>query len=107
MSSIFNFLFEFMSQILKIFEFIMFNEIIIHQFDEIDSFAKIVENYSKLFKKIDFVNVFEKNWMRISFKFDWKIYRVSNKIKMYFFDVKNKILIDETFDNLHVVNKMC
>ena len=61
MSSISSFLSEFMSQTSRTFEFTMFNEIIIHQFDEIDSFAKIVENYSKLFKDIDFVNVFEKS----------------------------------------------
>ena len=44
--------------------------------------------------------------MRISLKFDWKS-RVSNKIKMYSLDAKNRALIDETFDNLHVVDKMC
>ena len=105
MSSIFSFSSEFMSQTSRIFELTMSNEITIHQFDEIDSFVRIIENYSKLFKNIDFVNVFEKNWMRISLKFDCEN-RVSNKTKMYFLDVKNRILIDETFDNLHVVDKM-
>ena len=61
MSSISSFLSEFMSQTSRIFELTMSNEVIIHQFDEIDSFAKIVENYSKLFKDTDFVNVLEKS----------------------------------------------
>ena len=61
MSSISSFSFEFMSQISRIFELTMSNEITIHQFDEIDSFAKIIENYSNLFKDTDFVNVFEKS----------------------------------------------
>ena len=104
-SSIFSLSSEFLSQTSRVFELTMSNEIIIHQFDEIDSFAKIIENYSKLWKNIDFVNVLEKSWMRISFKFDWES-RISDKTKMYSLDAKNRVLIDETFDNLHVADKM-
>ena len=106
MSSIFNFSFESLLQTSRTCEFTMFNEVIIHQSDEIDSFARIIENYSKLWKDIDFVNVLEKSWMRISLKFDWES-RISDKAKIYFLDAKDKALIDETFDNLHVVDKMC
>ena len=106
MSSIFNFSFEFLLQTSRVCEITMSNEVIIYQSDEIDSFAKIIENYSKLWKDIDFVNVFEKSWMRISLKFDWKS-RVSDKTKMYSLDAKDRALIDETFDNLHVADKMC
>ena len=43
--------------------------------------------------------------MRIFLKFDWKN-KIIDKIKIYFLSVKNKALINKTFDELHFVDKM-
>ena len=43
--------------------------------------------------------------MRIFFKFDWKS-RVFEKAKIYSLKIKNRVLMNKTFDELHVVDKM-
>ena len=64
-----------------------------------------MKDFFDLWHDIDFVNVFEKNWMRISLKSDWKS-QIFDKVKIYSLDVKDRELIDKTFDELHVVDKM-
>ena len=52
------------------FEIIMPNEVTIYKSKTTDSFAKIIKNFSALWKNIEFVKMSKKNWMRISLKID-------------------------------------
>ena len=45
------------------------------------------------------------NWIKISFKFDWKI-KVFEKTKVYFLDQKNRNLINDIFNQLHRDDKL-
>ena len=78
----------------------MFNEITIHQFEITSSLVNIIDEFFVLWKNIDFVELSQENWMRIFLKFDWKI-RINDKIKIYFFDQRDKNFVDKTFDEFH------
>ena len=43
--------------------------------------------------------------MRISLKTDWET-KISEKTKVYLLKIKNRDLIDKTFDKFHEVDKM-
>ena len=43
--------------------------------------------------------------MRVFLKSDWKT-RISDKIKVYFLKTRNRKLIDDTFNELHVIEKL-
>ena len=113
-ASLFDFTFD-VKSILKIFftnvfsssEIVLFNDVIIYNFESniVDFFVKIVNDFSTLWHDIDFVNMFENKWMRISFKFDWKT-RVFDKIKIYSLEIKNRELVDQTFDEFYRIDKL-
>ena len=77
-------------------------EIIIHNSSSqaIKAFTDVVNKYAELWTNKEFVELSQKNWMRISFKTDWES-KIKEKIKMYSFEVKDKLIVDETFDRLH------
>ena len=87
------------------FDLMMPNEIIIHRSFETQFFVVIVTEFSALFKNVKFVKLFEKNWMRISLRFDWQN-RIFEKIKVYSLNIRNRDLIDQIFDKLHEQNRM-
>ena len=66
-------------------EIILFNDVTIHQSNVIQSFVSIVDEFFALWKNIDFVELSQDNWMRISLKFDWES-RIISKIKIYSLD---------------------
>ena len=78
---------------------ILDNDVIIHKFNDIvvQIFKFLIEKYLDLWKKFDFVELSKKNWMKISLKIDWKS-RIFDKIKIYSLDIKNKKLVNFTFD---------
>ena len=84
---------------------VFLNDIIVYNFDVVDSFVKIVNDFFVLWHNIDFVNVFENKWMRIFFKFDWK-FKIINKVKIYLLKFKNKEFVDKTFDDFHRIEKL-
>ena len=83
---------------------ILFNDVIIHNFEIVDFFVKIVEKFSILWNDTEFVKLSEKNWMRISLKSDWEN-KIIDKTKIYSLDVKNRQLIDDIFDEFHRIEK--
>ena len=87
------------------FEIILFNDVIIHQSDVTQSFVNIVDEFFALWKNIDFVELSQDNWMRISLKFDWKS-RIISKIKIYSLDQRDRNLVDKTFDELHQQDRL-
>ena len=88
-------------------ETVLFNDVTIYNFESniVDSFVKIVNDFSTLWHDIDFVSMSENKWMRISLKSDWKT-RVFDKIKIYSLEIKDRELIDKTFDELHRTDKL-
>ena len=70
------------------------NEVIIYYFNNeiVKTFFKLIDEYFDIWKNIDFVNFFEKHWMKISFKSNWEN-KISNKAKIYFLNKKNWKLI--------------
>ena len=86
-------------------EVILFNDVIIHQSNVTQSFVNIIDEFLALWKNIDFVELSQDNWMRISLKFDWES-RIINKIKIYSFDQRDRNLIDKIFDEFHQQNRL-
>ncbi len=77
------------------------NEVTIHnsKFTVVSIFKVIVNNYFDLWKSEEFVKLFQNQWMRISLRSDWKN-RIFEKIKVYLLRLKDKKLVDKTFDDL-------
>ena len=65
----------------------------------ITAFNTLINEYFKLWTDQSFVNLSEKNWMRLSLKFDWES-KIKDKIKIYSLDVRNKTVVDDTFNKL-------
>ena len=84
---------------------VLFNEITLYNFEATHSFTKIVNEFSNLWRDIDFVDLSEENWMRISLKMNWES-RVNEKVKVYSLESRNKKLVDKIFDDLHASDKM-
>ena len=86
---------------------VLFNDVTIYNFESniVDFFVKIVNDFSTLWHDIDFVNMFENKWMRIFLKSDWET-RVFDKIKIYSLKIKDRELIDQTFDEFHRIDKL-
>ena len=85
----------------------LFNNVTIHNFfdNAVKVFIKFVHEFFSLWINQEFVNLFEQNWMKISLKANWK-FKIKNKVKMYFVEIKNRIVINETFNKLHKKNKL-
>ena len=86
---------------------ILNNDITIHRFNDVavQTFIDIVKKYFDLWKKTSFADLSKKNWMKISLKTDWES-RISDKIKIYSLNIKNRELIDAIFDKLHEFDKL-
>ena len=69
------------------------------------TFTKLTIDYSNIWKNIDFAKLFQKNWMRISLKSNWK-QKIFDKIKIYSLNKKNRKFVDEIFDKLHEFDKL-
>ena len=68
-------------------------------------FTKLVERYPKLWKDSGFVNVPESSWLRIPLRSDWES-RVSGKARVYPLGLKDRKIVDDTFDELHAQDRL-
>ena len=94
----------FSSTLLSTLKIILFNNVIIHNFNVANFFVKIIKKFLTLWNDIGFAKLFKKNWMRISLKFDWKN-KIFDKIKIYSLKTKNKTLMNNIFDELYWTKK--
>ena len=80
----------------------MINDITAHNSFQkaIEKFNQLIKDYFKLWTNQEFVNLFEKNWMKISLKFDWES-TIKNKVKIYSFDIRDKAVVNDTFNKFH------
>ena len=86
---------------------ILQNEIIIHNFSDIvvRTFVDLINEYFKLWIDKKFANLSMKNWMKISLKSNWKN-KITDKVKIYFINTKNRELLNSTFDKFHEQKKL-
>ena len=82
------------------------NEIIIHEFSNIvvRIFVDLINEYFKLWIDKKFADLSMKNWMKISLKSNWKN-KITDKVKIYFINTKNRELLNSTFDKFHEQEK--
>lgn len=66
----------------------------------IDVFTTLVNEFSILWTDQEFVNVFEDEWMKFSLRDNWQD-RISDKVKVYLLDLKDKEVVNKTFDELY------
>ena len=85
----------------------MTNDIIAHNSSEevIHEFNRFIIEFSHLWIDQEFADLFMKNWMRLSLKFDWKT-NAKDKVKIYSLDLRNKALVNETFDQLQTQKRL-
>ena len=90
------------SQIDFSFEHVLSNEITVYDQNVFD-LVNLVNSYQNIFQNNDIiVDIFEKKWMSINLKS--KTMFKANKI--YSLKIKNRVVIDVTFDKLHEQNKL-
>ena len=82
-------------------------DVIVHEFSKkaTVTFWDLINEYSKLWIDQEFVELSKDNWMRISLKIDWKK-SIKNKVKIYLLRTKNKVVLDEIFDELQNKDKL-
>ena len=88
-------------------DIILSNDVTIHNssVNAMNAFFKLVWKHSTLWISHEFAELSEENWMRIPLKSNWK-FKIKDKAKIYSIEVKNKIVIDATFDKLHQKSKL-
>ena len=86
-------------------DFVLFNNVIIYSFDDAKFFFNIFSECLALWKNSEFVDLSKKNWMRISFKSDWKN-KILDKIKIYSLKVKDRAFVDQIFNKLHDLKRL-
>ena len=81
-------------------------DVIVHEsFKEaIMTFSDFINDYFKLWIDQEFVERSKDNWMRIFLKTNWEK-SIKDKVKIYFLSVKNKVVLDEIFDDFQSKNK--
>ena len=80
---------------------VMPNGITIHNSgkDAIDAFAKVLDEYPKIWEDQGFAKLPEENWMTIPLKSDWED-KVTGKVKIYPLGTKDRAILNKTFDDL-------
>ena len=88
-------------------EIVLFNDITVHaSFDHaIKIFTDFLDKYSSIWTKREFAKLFEKNWMRLLLKSDWKN-KIKEKVRVYSLSTRDRQVIDNTFDELQHQNKL-
>ena len=90
------------SQIDSSLEHVLFNEITVYDQNVFD-LVSLINSYQNIFQNNDIiVNIFEKKWMSINLKSK----AMSKANKIYSLRVKNRAVIDATFDKLHEQSKL-
>ena len=74
--------------------------------EHIEAFTNLVEEFPKLWQDADFVNLPQSEWMRIPLRSDWES-RVSGKAKVYLLGLKDREVVDRTFDELQEQGRLC
>lgn len=87
-------------------EAILINDVTMHNsLEDKTKIEKMIIKWRNLWKEKDFtIKISKSVHMSISLKLNWADKIKTNRV--YSFDVKDQVLIDETFDKLHAQNKI-
>jgi hypothetical protein len=66
---------------------------------EKQKFDKLINEFSKIWKDEEFIDVSEEQWMRLSLKEEWQD-KMTTKIKIYSFETDDRNMINDTFNRL-------
>ena len=82
---------------------VLFNDITVHDSSHNASqrLCKLIEKYSSLWTNQEFANLSKNNWMKLSLKTDWET-KIKEKAKIYSLKQRDKALINEIFNKLHI-----
>ena len=88
-------------------EISLINEITIHEFfrQVVIVFINLLNKYFNIWTNQDFVKLSKKNWMKLSLKINWED-KIKEKTKVYSFEIRDKEVINNTFDELHKQEKL-
>ena len=79
-----------------------------NKFEKIINFQKLIDEFFIFWKNIDkIVNLSQTKWMTIFLNNDWNFinaFKITQKI--YSFDERNRLIINQKFDKLHRKNKI-
>lgn len=79
----------------------LFNEIMLYDDKKIvQAYVEFIEKIFTLWRDEDFIDIAEKQWMKISLRQDWQT-QILRKAKIYFMSIQDKKILNETFDDLH------
>ena len=88
-------------------EVVMPNGVTIHDSGKkaVDAFAELVEEFPSIWEDNGFATLPEENWMKIPLKSDWES-KVSGKAKIYPLGIKDREIVDKTFDELQALGRL-
>jgi hypothetical protein len=72
---------------------------------EKQKFDRLINEFSKIWKDEEFIDIFKKQWMRLSLKNEWQNKLIA-KIKIYSLDTNDKKMINDTFNRLQTQNRL-
>ena len=83
------------------------NGVTIYRFlkQAVDHLSCFVTEYDSIWHDKGFAKLLVENWMQIPLKLDWE-FKVSGKAKVYLLNVKDREFVDQTFDELHKLERM-
>ena len=71
----------------------------------VDHLYCFITKYNSIWYDKGFAKLLVENWIQILLKSDWES-KVSRKAKVYLLSVKDRKLVDQTFDKLHELRRM-
>ncbi len=84
---------------------ISFDVIVYENESENQKFDKLINEFSKIWKNEEFIDVFEEQWMRLSLKKEWQDKLIA-KIKIYSLNTNDRKMINDTFNRLQTQSRL-
>ncbi len=84
---------------------ISFEVIVYENESEKQEFDKLINEFSKIWKDEEFIDVSEEQWMRFSLKEEWQD-KMTTKIKIYSFEIDDRKIVNDIFNRLQAQNKL-
>ena len=79
----------------------LFNGVMVYGNDlKIQALSTLIVDFPEIWIDIGFVKIPQEEWMKILLRNDWQ-FKVNSKVKIYSLGVKDREVVDRTFDELH------
>ena len=73
--------------------------------DDVRALEALTKEFPTLWEEGGFVKIPEKNWMKLPLRSDWES-RVNGRAKVYPVGIKDKEVMDKTFDKMHAMGRL-